>query len=146
MHAIFIPYGIKDAVEILLRDMQSQKFQLKVTNPEGNETKIIWMQGGLRVLPFGVLEYVFPKESADLVLSTLRFHGDGKGTTTNYVSKPKLWALRKALKAQPIPPFKSDKTLLWMMDNVSIIPIGIREDGEVVEPLGELKGWVHEAI
>lgn len=150
MHAIFIPYGIKDCVDIMMRDMQSQKFQLPIHSPDGKETKMQWIQGSLRILPFGVMEYVFPKESMDLVLTTLRLQGcvnGGRFERTSYVSPFKLNMIRKMIKAEPIPKFKTDQQLIWMMENVSIIPIGIRKDGDVLEPPNALlPGWKHEAI
>jgi len=151
MHAIFIPYGIKDKVDLFVRDMQSQKFQLPVYSPDKKETKTIWMQGSLRILPFGVMEYVFPKESMDLVLTTLRFmkseHPNTKGLRTSYVPPFILNRMRKLLKADEIPDFKSDMSLIWAMNDVAIIPIGIRKDGDILEPANApLAGWSHEAI
>ena len=151
MHAVFIAYGIKDHVDLFMRDMQSQKFQLPVYSPDKKETKTIWMQGSLRLLPFGVMEYVFPKENMDLVLTTLRFmkseHPNTKGLRTSYISPFKLNVLRKLLKADKIPDFKTDNNLIWMMSDVAIIPIGVRYDGDILEPANaQFPGWSHEAI
>ena len=35
---------------------------------------------------------------------------------------------------------------MWIKDNVAIIPLGIRKDGEYTDGTGEHKGWTHEAI
>ena len=139
MHAIFIPYGKRSEVELLLRDMDAQKHKLLLT--KGNKKKIVWIQGQVRLLPMGVYEYVFPKEDKDLVLSTLDF----KSKRYN-LGKLKLTFLRKMVRAEPIPEFSEKQKLLWIKDNVNIIPIGIRTDGEFTDPYGENKGWTHEAI
>lgn len=154
MHAIFIPYGIKECVDLLAREMQSQKFKLNSTSPDGQQQKGMWIQGSLRILPFGVWEYIFPKEYMDLVLTTLRFQPSenkntkGKRFNYDYISPLKVNILRKMLKASKIPKFKTDLNLIWIMQHVSIIPIGIREDGDILEPVTnpEIPLWKHEAI
>jgi len=135
-----MPYGKRSEVEILLRDMESQKFLLEMT--KGDEKVGRWIQGVIRLLPFGVYEYIFPKENMDAVLTTLGFHGK------NYpnLSKFRLAFLRKALDVKKAPPFKAEQKYLWVRDFVSILPIGIREDGEITEPDGEHKGFTHEAL
>ena len=42
--------------------------------------------------------------------------------------------------------FSTAKSFFWIRQNIAIIPIGIREDGEFIEKEGEFKGWTHEAI
>ncbi len=147
MHVIFIPYGIKEKVDLLLRDMQCQKFQLRVFK-EGEPDKFIWMQGSLRLLPFGIVEYVFPREYLDHVLTTLNcgvvnLNPKYFGLKLNMI----LSFLRKFLMAEKIPKtFKTDQALIWIKEHVSIIPIGIRKDANLIEPGGDLTGWTHEAI
>ena len=68
-HASFIPYGERSGVERLLRDMESQKHLMPMT--KGKKKKAVWIPGQIRDLPFGLKEYVFPKESLDKVLRTL---------------------------------------------------------------------------
>lgn len=143
MHVAFIPYGIKHAVDFLLRDMESQKHKLKVYK-KGEPDNFIWLQGQLRILPFGVYEYVFPREDLDLVLTTLMpSYAQNMGS---YVGKTKIMILRKILKLKKIPKYKTDNCFLWIKDDVSIILIGIREDGELTEKQGNYVGWSHEAI
>jgi hypothetical protein len=143
MHAIFIPYGKRSEVELLLRDMEAQKHWYKFT--KGKKTMLVPMQGSVRILPFGFMEYVFPKEDMDMVLTTLSFDSNNK---PRYMPGSfKLSIFRKFLKAEEIPEFKKDKKYLWIRANVSIIPIGIREDGEVTEPKNTIyAGYVHEAV
>jgi len=138
MHVVFIPYGIISAVEHLKIDMQAQKFQLRL-HKKGKKDKYIWIQGSLRIGPLGVWEYVFPKESADLVLTTLGFQDV---SYKKYNLNSRQFVLRKILKCEKIPKFKTNKKFLWIRDNVSLIPIGVRYDDEIKEE----NGWKHEAI
>lgn len=139
-------YGIKHAVEHMLMDMQAQKFQLRIYK-EGAKDHHIWMQGSLRLLPFGFYDYQFPKEDRDLVLTTLNFQNPPPYNLSKSILglKP-LELFKKFLEIKDIPEFKTDKKLIWITNNVAMIPIGIKEDGELEEPEGEYKGWKHEAI
>lgn len=137
-------YGINQEVEHLKMDMRAQKFKFVLTSPDGKEKKEIWTQGSLRSLPFGIDEYVFPREYLDVVLNTLDF--DKKDARYD-IGSFKMGMLRRMLKCKPIPKeFDKSKIYIWIKDNVAIIPIGIREDADVAEPDGELKGWTHEAL
>jgi hypothetical protein len=140
MHFSFIPYGKRSEVELLLRDMEAQKHLMTIT--KDGETKGIYIQGGIRIAPLGIYEYVFPKEALDLVLATLC----DKEVPYN-IGWLKLAVLKKITQSEPIPAFKTEKKFLWIKDNVSIIPIGIKPDGEMTEPEGtQYPGWKHEAI
>jgi len=114
MHAVFMLYGIKQAVDHLLMDMQAQKFLLKTSKGDH------WVQGSLRLLPFGIYEYVFPKESKDLVLTTLNFNNPSYPQYKQI--RPILSMIRKALKIKRTPKFDDKHKLLWTKDHVSIIP------------------------
>lgn len=140
MHAIFIPYGKRSEVELLLRDMEAQKHLLTLRKTE-EKTKGLWIQGQIRLLPFGIVEYVFPKEDMDLVLNTLDFQTD-----RYELGNIKKLILQKIVKCEPIPEYKKDKNYLWIKDNVNIIPIGIRHDTDITDPAGPNQGWTHEAI
>lgn len=154
MHAIFIPYGIKSAVEHLMMDMQAQKFKMPIYDKKGKQVSEAWIQGSLRILPFGIWEYIFPKESMDVVLTTLDFPlGSKKDATGGYAAlytikgKAILNMIRKALGAKKEPKnFKKEHKLIWIRDNVAIIPIGIREDAMITEIAGPYKDHSHEAI
>lgn len=140
MHAVFIPYGKKEWVDLFVREMQAQKHQLRI-HKKGKKDKIEWINSQVRILPFGFMEYVFPKEDRDVVLTTLNF-----GNKSHYLSRARAAFIRKLLKLKKIPKYKSDINFLWIRDHVSIIPIGIKEDSDIVEPQGEYKGWEHEGI
>ncbi len=142
MHFAFIPYGAMSELRLLLRDMQSQKFMMRM-HKEGEKDKGVYISGQVRTLPFGVMEYVFPKEYLPMVLNTLCKQ------EPNRYNVPKVFRaiIRKALKLKPIPKYSDKEKLIWICENVSILPLGIREDSELAEPKDAgYKGWLHEAI
>lgn len=152
MHAVFIPYGLESRISYFLKEFQHQKFQLKLTK-KGEEDKFIWIQGHLRVMPFGLYEFIFPRESMDLILTTLQFnnksvisYGLDKEIKILGIKIKPLDYLKKFLKIEDIPKFNEEKKLIWIMDDVAIIPIGIKKDVNLTEPNGEYEGWTHEAI
>ena len=139
MHFAFIPYGKREEVEILLRDMSAQKHKLKMT--KGKEVIHIWIQGQVRLLPFGVYEYVFPREDLDKVLTALN-------AKFCHYSLPKVFlsTLRKMLHLKKIPDYSEEQKYLWVKSEVNLIPLGIRDDEDIIEPLEEYRGFTHEAI
>jgi len=143
MHFTFISYGARTEIERMLRDMESQKFLLPMRK-EGEKDKGVYIGGQVRILPFGVMEYVFPKEFLGIVLNTMCNNKE-----PNRYNVPKVFRalFRKALKLQPLPKFQTEQKLIWDIENVSILPLGIREDSEIIEPkdMG-YKGWKHEAL
>ncbi len=140
MHVAFIPYGKRECVNLMLDDMAAQKHRLKMW--KGDKETTIWIQGQVRFMPFGVYEYVFPKEDLDAVLTTLKFKGN-----VYTLGEFKLAPIRMMIKCKKFPKdYKEKKRFLWITDNVSIIPIGIREEGDFTDPQGEYEGWTHEAI
>lgn len=138
MHIIFIPYGPRMWVNALLTNMESQSHKLKLW--KGKKKGFIWIKGAIRQLPFGAYEYICPKEDADLVLNTLNFDYDRYRLGLN------LKIIRKLLKAKKAPKYKKDHKYIWPLDHATIIPIGIREDGEYTEIQGVNKGFTHEAL
>lgn len=139
MHFSFIPYGKRDCVERFLREMEAQKHQLPMT--KNGKKKNIWIDSQIRMCPFGIYEYVCPKEDKDIVLNTLGFDKEnpyGVGT--------KISILRKMFKYKKAPKFSNAKRYLWNREHVSIITIGVREDGDIVGNLELDDGWTHEAI
>lgn len=150
MHAVFIPYGKRDEVELMMRDMEAQKFLLPMWKGKEKATAII--QGQVRILPMGVMEYCFPKENKDLVLTSLKFHGYEqsqyklKDIKIAFLKGSPVEFLRKFLECSHVPEFKSDRNLLWVNENVMIIPIGVKDDENLTETEGKYVGWTHEAI
>ena len=143
MHVSFIPYGDRSCVEKLLRDMESQKHWLHMT--KGKKSQKAAIPGQIRDLPFGIKEYIFPKESLDMVLRSFGACGAGVyGVSFKRMVYP---FLRKLMKLKPIPKYDEKGELyLWSKAFVSIVPLGIREDGEIVGKYIDDKGWTHEAL
>lgn len=141
MHVIFIPYGKRDQVELMLRDMEAQKHKLIMH--KGEEEAYIWIQGHVRKLPLGVMEYAFPKEDLDRVLTTLNFDQPAPYN----LGKTTLAFLRRLFRAKKVKgPFDTSEKYLWIKRYVSIIPIGIREDKDVIGIEADDLGWTHEGI
>ena len=134
MHFIFIPYGCRQEVEVLLRDMEAQKFFMPFK--EGGGT---YVNGRIRILPFGIYEYIAPKEFADLIMHTLDFDTNRYG-----VSRIILMSLGKMIKCEQVPKYKKDQHYLWIRENVNIIPIGVRFDKE--DFFDDLLNKTHEAL
>lgn len=143
MHVSFIAYGERGCVERLLRDMESQKHLL--TMIKGKKKQGAWIPGQIRYLPFGVMEYVFPKENLDMVLRT--FNATEKGVYGVSFKRLVYPFLRKCLKLKPIPKYeKKGEVYLWGKLFVSLIVLGIREDGETIGKYVDDKGWTHEGL
>lgn len=151
MHVAFIPYGKRSEVELMFRDMEAQKHKLRI-HKEGEKDKYCWFQAQVRIMPFGVVEYVFPREDLDVVLNTLTYQippnlDRYELEKIKFMGVTPLSLIKKVLKLEPIPKdFSKERKLLWIKDNVMIIPLGIRRDEDIVAPDGEAKGWTHEAI
>ena len=148
MHVSFIAYGERSCVERMLRDMEAQKHWMPMWKKKGKKMAYqkSAMPGQIRELPFGIKEYVFPKESLDMVLQTLNAaYNPGKyGVNFKGIVMP---FLRKMLKLKKVPKFDSKgTTYLWGKAFVSITVLGIREDAEVVGLYIDDKGWTHEAL
>lgn len=137
-----MPYGKRELVEKLLRDMEAQKHQLIMT--KGEEKRVLWIDGQVRVLPFGLYEYVFPKEDLDLVLRTLVPSANKDRYSLGEIRNK---VLRKIVKAEPLPDYAlQGNKFLWVKENVEVIPIGIRKDSEIVGNALYDDGYTHEAI
>jgi len=135
MHFVFILYGMKDCVDKLIRDMQAQKHAFRMYK-EGQPDKILYIESQIRYVPFGLYEYVFPKEDLDVVLNSLLGLTWTDESTPYGISKFKQAVIRKMVRVEPIPEFKKELKFLWMKNDVAVIPIGIRHDGEIIEPEG----------
>lgn len=156
-----MPYGRWEWVNMFLNDLRAQKLTLRLhrKNPETGkeEEQHIYTNCQIRMLPGGLYEYIFPKEHMNVVLTGLGFHLKDGGHSDFDINKEfsifgfkikPIDYLKKFLRIEDIPEFKSDKELLWDKFFVSIIPIGIRyEQGEVMERAGSpYEGWWHEGI
>ena len=142
MHVSFIPYGERSCVERMLRDMEAQKHLMHMT--KGKQKRGAWIEGQIRELPLGIKEYVFAKESLDMVLRTLAAVEEGEHGIN--CKKIVYQFLRKLLKLKKIPKYEDGKIFLWNKAFVSIVVLGIREDGEIIGRYVDDKGWLHEAL
>lgn len=147
MHFLFLPYGARQRVEWMLRDMEAQKFPMpmwKLDKKGVKQQKIAWINGQVRVLPGGIMDYVFTREHLDHVLNTLIIPGE-----QNRYKIPKLyWTMAKnVFKIKAVPKdYAKKERFLWTKTGVNVIPIGIKEDADIVGIHLEDKGWTHEAI
>ena len=112
---------------------------------KGKKKQGAWIPGQIRDLPFGIKEYVFPKESLDRVLRTLNaVQGhDEYGVGLKKLMYP---MLRKILKLKKVPEYEKGELYFWGKLFVSIVVLGIREDGECVGEYIDDKGWTHEGL
>lgn len=152
MHAVFMLYGKKENVEMLIRDMCATKLTIRYYK-EGEKDMNILIECQVRILPFGLYEFIFPKEHMDAVLTALRFHKpSGVYNLDQEISKfgikiSPLKELRKFLRLEEVPEFSKTQTIPWLTQHTACIPIGVRYDGEITEPEGYTHvGWSHEAI
>jgi len=157
-------YGHHDSVELLKRDMLAQKFPLMMT--KDGVTKMIWTQGSLRFLPGGLFEYVFPKECLNMVLAHMGAHTDPRADYMkqdiriaglkikpfNYVRKMfKLKDMPKDIEPNKVLNLKVGEErvlfeLAWMSANVTLVPIGIKEDETRVGEQEPYVGWSFEML
>ena len=153
MHVLFIPYGRKEWLDIFLRDMMAQKHFIKHTSPEGKEENVI-CTASLRILPGGVYDYVFPKESMDIVLTTLRFHVpcdypiEKEFSFMGIKIKPLDYAKKFLGLEEKLPEFKTTQQYFWEGSQfVAILPIGIKFDDDIINPASaQLPGYKHEGL
>jgi hypothetical protein len=154
MHFAFIPYGIKNMVDFVMEDFNHRYLPLRIYK-EGEEDKFVLIQAQIRVLPFGIYELVFPENLKDEILSAFKVKQAWEGEYIGRLNKSIMGLkpidlLRKALKLEPIPEYKEVDYPHFPMPEymrfVSIIPVGIRRDGEITEKKGPYEGWAHEGI
>lgn len=116
---------------------------------EGNIT----VTGRVRYGIYGTYELCIPQEYGDILMTTLRFHqrdffrnDELIGKIKNKIGLMEIATLRKLIGCEPIPEFKTDQQLPLpsdVMENIRIIPIGIRYDQK--EWLSTT-GLIHERI
>lgn len=159
MHAIFMVYGMKRWVDMFLNELSAAKLPITLhrKNPEtGKEEtiKAIW-ECALRELPFGLYEFIFPKEHEQSVLKGLGFDEPGhtdfpidKEFNLGIIKVKPMEYLKKYLRIDDIPDLKKDSGKYpFSKFYVSVIPLGVRyEQGEITLKEGEFKGWSLEAL
>lgn len=146
MHIIFIIYGAREMIDYVLDDISHAKFFMKMWK-EGEKDLFQPINGAVRYLPGGIVEFVFPKEYADKVMTAFRFKEPiPYDLNKSFFGIKPLDLLKKFLKIEEIPDFKEEKGFFLPDLPFSIIPLGVRYDGEYLETGGKYPGWTHEAI
>ena len=151
MHLSFVPYGMREHVEKLLRQMECQKFNMPMHNDKGETRFLLGLECQVRQLPFGIYDFIFPKEYLDLVLATLTrgCHDDYVPDSIKFMGMQFsiLPLLQKLTHTHDYPKeFSTEKVLPWIRDFVNVFVIGIKEDGEITGTGVIDNGWKHEAI
>lgn len=143
MHAIFIPYGDRRQIEKLYNAFESQQFMLPLINEKGQDAKFTVIGGSIRFLPFGAVEFIFPKGYKDSILSTLEFN---KKDCRYRVPEIIIKLARKFLRCKKAD-YQESPRYKWDYESIEIIPIGLREDRTDLPMIDEhFKGWTQEAL
>lgn len=136
MELYFITRGKTDVIDEWVKWMGTRHLPMTIKMADGSEQKGL-VECQLR--PVQLWSFVFPKENLDIVLNTLKLDGGDQNPFVNEFNiNPKLWALRKLLKADPIPKKldRKDKDSVMFMPferikNMNVLGIGLRDDGEI---------------
>ncbi len=133
MKAVFLMRGWKKNFDDMVKWLETRHFQIPVWKNEKDYKagkkpfKVGLLPGSLR--PIQMFEFVFPENDKDQVLTSLGFDKE-KG----YLSKKQnliIGRIRKMMGLKKAPKFKTNLIMPLPsedMKDVSIIPIGIKED------------------
>jgi len=122
MHIYLITRGIKSDVDRFINDLRGKYLPFKDAL-----NRNLMVQTAVRPIQFW--EIVFPKEHRDIMLTTIFDKNLGK--TQHSKHQKWLWALRKVLGADPIPEYKTDQFLPIYKQNIEMVGVGIKEDGDL---------------
>jgi len=142
MHLDFIAEGWKPDLDAMEEWLNTRTFQLPIKHKDGSVT-IEKAPGALR--PRRAYTYVFPRDSLDIVLNTLKLKNcvalvDGKGTP---ILKRVGSVIRKVLRLKKIPePDKSKGEFPMVMKNIRLMGLGMRDDIDMTFD----NGLTHEAL
>lgn len=164
MHVVFAVSGVRRFVDEFFDWLDCRLYNLPFKNPnlipsvkdkDGNILKEghLIITGRVRYGIYGTYEVCIPEEYKDIMLTTLRFHEKDffpnitvKGRFKNKLGDMEIATLRKLIGCEPAPEFKTDQVFPIpddVMQNIRIIPIGVRYDiKEWVSPTG----LIHERI
>ena len=124
MHAYFITRGVKKFVEEFIDDLKGKWVPYK--GVAGTATEITQYNMKIGVRPIQLWEVVFPEEHKDIVLTTI--FGNDAGKTQHKKHEKFLWAIRKALGAEPMPEYKKDILMPVQKEHMEVAAIGIKKD------------------
>lgn len=145
VHYLFMTRGAKRDVDEMAKFLETASFILPyVDMADGGKIKGQPLTGILQ--PIQLWSYVVPDKALDVVLNSL---GADEENINRWQGNLKMKAMVKGLQvamgAEKIPEFKKDQKMylpMPSMENISIIPIGIKRDVVVREQDGK----IHEAI
>lgn len=103
MHLAFIPYGIKERVDLFLMSLQCQMYPWIRKDINTGEEVIHSVQGALRPSMMGIYEYVFPKEALGDVLASMGVNKDVDLQPRDVKMLFRKEVLRKMLKLKKVP-------------------------------------------
>jgi len=129
--------GCKRDVEEMVKYLETRAFDLPYTDSKGKKGSQL-MSGLLQ--PIQLWSYVFPEDSKDAVLTSLRFDKENiKRWSASAKMKALTTALRIGMGGSKIPKFDTSKCMVMpigSMKNISIIPIGVKADSTRLFPDG----------
>lgn len=144
MHALFMTRGIKRDVDEMVKFLETRALRMPFYDPMTEKKGLAVHQGNLQPIQFW--SYVFPQYEQDHVLTSLKFTKENIERWQSPKMRMLVNGLRLAMGAKKIPEFTKTQGLympLYAMENISIIPIGVRYDDFDKDPLN---GTYHEKI
>jgi len=109
--------------------MQSKEFILNGVTATGQK----FSQGLFGILePIMMYRYIFPKEGEDLVTKTL-----GGDEPLDVPVTKSVWAIKKALGLRDFKKNIGPAELSVTKANIRLVPIGIKDEGDIILPTGE---------
>jgi hypothetical protein len=133
MHLYIATKGIKHEVDQFITELQGKYLPFKWREKKTDKFQDSHVQ--LSVRPIQLWEIGFPKEHYDLIANTIigpEYHGpagnDGKQPAEHKWFNKFIWAFRKALHLDPVPPYKKDLVLPNRKEHVAVIPLGTKQD------------------
>lgn len=135
--------GIKRDVDEVVKFLETRSLLLPRLTRDGKKD---FMPIQSMIQPIQLWSFVFPENHKDEVLTSLKFDQENIDRWSNKKMKLLTNGLRLALGAQKIPPFKNKRSLYLpqeALENISIIPIGIKQDRYHWD---KDKKYFHEAI
>lgn len=136
-HTYLITRGIKHEVDEFIKQLQGKYLPCRAPLMDPNTGKVIRDAKGnltmrddgllqLGVRPIQLWEIVYPYEHQDVVLSTLLAGNSGK--PQQKWQEKYVWALQKALKLNPIPPYNNANKLPVRCAGIELVGIGTKRD------------------
>jgi len=138
MELIFGTRGHIDCVEKFIRNLRSVWMKREWTTKEGKVMRAMEMN----VKPYQIWSVAFPKEYLDVMLNTLildgKQHKEDMAKRYPWIFNWLINFIRNKLGLIEIPIERKHKKV-WpvLTANVEIFPIGIKEDGEMVDAVGK---------